>query len=162
MSYVEEYLMPGERIVHRTYVHWAVFLLPILLLIAAILLFSVGGSAIGFGVLILSVGVTSTGISAAIQRQTSEFVVTNKRVLVKTGLVCRQSLETLLSKIESIAVEESVVGRILSFGTIIISDKDGFKERFHKIADPMQFRRRVQQQIAAMEDWRNAPRAPNT
>ena len=162
MSYVEKNLMPGEQIVHRANLHWLVFLLPILPIIAAIWLFSIGGAAGGLGVWVLIIGVTSTGLSAVIQRQSSEFVVTNKRVLIKTGLGRRQSLETLLSKIESIAVEQSVVGRILDFGTIIISGTGGSKEPFHKIADPMQFRRRVQEQIAVMEDWRNAPRIRNT
>jgi uncharacterized membrane protein YdbT with pleckstrin-like domain len=81
--------------------------------------------------------------------------VTNKRVLIKTGLIRRHSLETLLSKIESIGVAQSILGRILGFGTIVISGTGGSKEPFHKIADPMQFRRRVQEQIAAMEERRD-------
>jgi uncharacterized membrane protein YdbT with pleckstrin-like domain len=161
MSYIEEHLMAGEQIVHRTYVHWSVFLLPILPLIAAIWLFSVGGdTAIGLGVFILIVGVTSTGIFAVIQRQTSEFVVTNKRVLIKTGLGRRQSLETLLSKIESIAVEQSVVGRILDFGTIVVIGTGGSKEPFHRIAYPMQFRRKVQEQIAELAKERSLTPPP--
>ena len=147
--------MPGEQIVHRANLHWLVFLLPILLFIAAIWLFSVGGNIAKFLAVFLIVGVLVTGLIAVIERRTSEFAVTNKRVLIKTGLIRRHSLETLLGKIESIGVAQSILGRILGFGTIVISGTGGSKEPFHKIADPMMFRRRVQEQIAAMEQRRD-------
>ena len=155
MSYVEKHLMPGEQIEYRTTLHWLVFVLPILLLIAAIWLFSLGGNIAKILAYILMVGVLGTGLSAVIERRTSEFAVTNKRVLIKTGLIRRHSLETLLSKIESIGVAQSLLGRILGFGTIVISGTGGSKEPFHRIADPMMFRRRVQEQIAAMEERRD-------
>ncbi len=75
--------------------------------------------------------------------------------MIKTGLIRRHSLETLLSKIEGIGVAQSILGRIPGFGTIVISGTGGSKEPFHKIADPMMFRRRVQEQIAAMEERRD-------
>ena len=155
MSYVEKHLMPGEQIEYRAKLHWLVFVLAILLFIAAIWLFSLGGNIARFLALFLIVGVLVTGLIAVIERLTSEFAVTNKRVLIKTGLIRRHSLETLLSKIESIGVAQSILGRILGFGTIVISGTGGSKEPFHKIADPMQFRRRVQEQIAVMEERRD-------
>ena len=156
MSYVEKNLMPGEQIDYRANLHWLVFVLPILLFIAAIwLFFSLGGTIAKFLALILIVGVLVTGLHAVIERMTSEFAVTNKRVLIKTGLIRRHSLETLLTKIESIGVAQSILGRILGFGTIVISGTGGSKEPFHKIADPMMFRRRVQEQIAAMDERRD-------
>jgi hypothetical protein len=84
--------MPGEQIEYRANLHWLVFVLPILLLIAAIWLFSVGGNIAKFLALILIVGVLVTGLHAVIERMTSEFAVTNKRVLIKTGLIRRHSL----------------------------------------------------------------------
>ena len=155
MSYVEKNLMPGEQIDYRANLHWLVFILPTLLLIAAICLFSVGGNISKFLALILIVGVLVTGLHALVERMTSEFAVTNKRVLIKTGLIRRHSLETLLSKIEGIGVAQSILGRILGFGTIVISGTGGSKEPFHRIANPMMFRRRVQEQIASMEERRD-------
>ena len=58
-------------------------------------------------------------------------------------------------KIESIGIAQSILGRILGFGTIVISGTGGSKEPFHRIADPMMFRRRAQEQIAAMEECRD-------
>ena len=131
------------------------FVLPSLLLIAAIWLFCLGGNIAKILAFILTAGVLVTGLSAIIERRSSEFAVTNKRVLIKTGLIRRHSLETLLSKIESIGVAQSLLGRILGFGTIVISGTGGSKEPFHRIADPLMFRRRVQEQIAAMEERRD-------
>jgi uncharacterized membrane protein YdbT with pleckstrin-like domain len=156
MSYVEKNLMPGEQIEYRANLHWLVFILPTLLLIAAIwLFFSLGGTVAKFLALILIVGVLVTGLHAQVERMTSEFAVTNKRVLIKTGLIRRHSLETLLGKVESIGVSQSILGRILGFGTIVISGTGGSKEPFHRIANPMMFRRRVQEQIATMEERRD-------
>jgi uncharacterized membrane protein YdbT with pleckstrin-like domain len=156
MSYVEKNLMPGEQIEYRANLHWLVFILPTLLLIAAIwLFFSLGGTVAKFLALILIVGVLVTGLHALVERMTSEFAVTNKRVLIKTGLIRRHSLETLLGKVESIGVSQSILGRILGFGTIVISGTGGSKEPFHRIANPMMFRRRVQEQIATMEERRD-------
>jgi uncharacterized membrane protein YdbT with pleckstrin-like domain len=86
-------------------------------------------------------------ITSLIARATSEFAVTNKRVLIKIGWIRRHSLETLLSKVEGIRVEQSVFGRMWDYGTIVVSGTGGSKEPFRKIASPMQFRREVQEQI---------------
>ena len=102
--------MPGEQIEDPANLHWLMFILPTLLFIAAIWFFSVGGNISKFLALILMVGVLVTGLHAVIERMTSEFAVTNKRVLIKTGLIRRHSLETLLGKIESIGVAQSILG----------------------------------------------------
>ena len=157
MSYVDKHLMPREAIVYRAQLHWAVFLWPILWFVVAIWVFSIGGdSAPIFGTLILLLIAFPMLIDAFIARRTSEFAVTNKRVLIKTGLIRRHSLETLLNKIESIGVEQGIFGRMMDYGTIVVSGTGGSKEPFHRIADPMQFRRQVQEQIAASEELRNA------
>ena len=95
MSYVEKNLMPGEQIEYRANLHWLVFLLPILLFIPAVWLYFVGGDIARFLAVILIVGVLVTGLIAVIERRTSEFAVTNKRVLIKTGLIRRHSLSAV-------------------------------------------------------------------
>src|SRR5437773_7607565 len=105
------------------------------------------------GALMLVVILPLAALPAFVARRTSEFAVTNKRVLIKTGLIRCHSLETLLSKIESIGVTQGILGRILDFGTIVVSGTGGSKEPFHRIADPLQFQCKVQEQI--VEDWRS-------
>jgi uncharacterized membrane protein YdbT with pleckstrin-like domain len=157
MSYVDKNLMPSEKVIYRTHLHWVVFLWPILWFVVAIWLYSAGvakGSI--FATLVLLLIAFPMLFDAFVARRTSEFAVTNKRVLIKTGLIRRHSLETLLNKIEGIHVEQGILGRIVDYGTIIITGTGGSKEPFHRIANPMEFRRRVQEQIVAVEESRTS------
>lgn len=88
------------------------------------------------------------GLVAHIRVKTSEFAVTNKRVLIKVGVVSRRSLELLLAKIEGIGVNQSITGRLLDYGTIVVSGTGGTKEPFKIIAKPLAFRKCVQEQIS--------------
>jgi uncharacterized membrane protein YdbT with pleckstrin-like domain len=90
------------------------------------------------------------------KRSATEIAVTNRRVLVKVGLLTRRSIEIMLSKIESIRVEQSLVGRMLSFGTIVVRGTGGTPEPFAKIAHPLEFRRNVQEQIDSLGESRMA------
>jgi len=66
---------------------------------------------------------------------------------VKLGFIKRQSWETLLNKIAGIAVEQSILGRIFGYGTIIVQSTGGGKDHFHGIDNPLLFRRKIQEQI---------------
>jgi uncharacterized membrane protein YdbT with pleckstrin-like domain len=83
-------------------------------------------------------------IAALVKRQTSEFVVTNKRVLMKTGVFTVRSIELLLSKVEAIAVHQSLAGRMLGYGDIVLTGSGGTKEPFSSIQSPLAFRNAVQ------------------
>jgi len=83
-----------------------------------------------------------------VRRSATEMAVTNKRVIVKSGLANRRTIELLLSRIESIAVEEPALGRLLGYGTVIVRGTGGTPEVFPQIARPLEFREQVQLQIA--------------
>jgi len=82
------------------------------------------------------------------KRNATEMAVTNKRVIVKSGLANRRTIELLLARIESIAVEEPAIGRLLGYGTVIVRGTGGTPEVFPRIARPLEFREQVQRQIA--------------
>jgi len=84
-----------------------------------------------------------------VKRNATEMSLTNKRVIVKTGLATRRTIELLLSRIESVVVEESAMGRVLGYGTVIIRGTGGTPELFEKIAHPLEFREQVQSQISS-------------
>lgn len=84
-----------------------------------------------------------------IEFKTSEFAVTSKRVLIKRGFIRRHSLEILLAKVESIGVDQSPLGRLLGFGTIVVSGTGGTKERFKNISRPLEFRKNIQAHLPA-------------
>jgi uncharacterized membrane protein YdbT with pleckstrin-like domain len=84
-----------------------------------------------------------------IKASSSEFAITNKRVLIKVGLIHRHSLELLLQKVEGVGVDQGILGRILGCGTITVAGVGGTKEAFRMIANPLEFRRQVQRSLAS-------------
>lgn len=149
MSYIDNNLMNGEKVIYRGQLHWAVYILPAILLVFA--LPNLSGDAAPIGAMFLVIA-TLTGISAIITRKTSEFGITNKRVIVKVGFIRRTSVEVLLNKVEGIQVQQGITGRILNFGSLTISGTGGTKDPFHKICAPLEFRKIAQEQIAIVQD----------
>jgi membrane protein YdbS with pleckstrin-like domain len=161
MSYVDKNLMDGEQVCHRARRHWTVFGGPLLIVFAGILAFagvrlwappewspdnvSIAAFALGSVIALL------TAIPAAIDRATSEFAVTNKRVIIKVGWIQRRSVETLLTKVEGIEVHQGICARIFDYGTIVITGTGGSKEPFELIGSPLVFRRKVQEQILELQ-----------
>ena len=162
MSYVDRHLMDGEQVAYRTRRHWIIYGWPIFFLCVGVTLFgaarfwdypdapTIGNAALGLAVALALLA----AIPPWIERLTSEFAVTNKRVIVKIGWIQRRSDETLLTKIEGIEVIQGIWGRILGYGTIIITGTGGSKEPFATIAAPLEFRRKVQEQILALRELR--------
>jgi len=149
MSYVEANLMSGEQAVYRTSLHWLMYFWPIVLAVVGLVMLLLGTPTLGLIVLALA---TVLGLTVFITVHNAEFAVTNKRVIMKTGWLNRRSLELLLSKIESIAVDQGFAGKLWGYGTIILSGTGGSHEPFQNIADPFEFRKQVQEQIARVQD----------
>lgn len=84
-------------------------------------------------------------IAPLIDKYSDEFAITNRRVIIKTGLISRKTFEMNLSKIESVNVDQSILGRMLGYGTIRIVGSGGTKEEFPKIQKPLEFRKKFQE-----------------
>jgi uncharacterized membrane protein YdbT with pleckstrin-like domain len=147
MGYVDSNLLPNEHVTYRARVHRIIYLLPVCVLIVALVVAVASGSWIAGGVLAV-IGLLLM-VPPWIRSISSEFAVTNKRVLVKVGLIRRHSLELLLQKVEGIGVDQGILGRILGYGTITVSGTGGTREAFRMIARPLEFRRQVQASLAA-------------
>jgi uncharacterized membrane protein YdbT with pleckstrin-like domain len=161
MGYIERNLVPGESLAYRTGCHWVVMFWPL-----------VGGAVLGFvGFAFFAGGLMATrnggryegamvwgGLAllgavalvagGIIRGVATEVAVSNRRVLIKTGLFSRRSVEVLLPKVESIGVDESLFGRMLGYGTVIVRGTGGTFETFDKIAHPNELRRQVQRQLS--------------
>lgn len=146
MSYIEKSLLPRESVVYRAKLHWIVFFWPALFVLLAVISYAGGVPELGVLCVVLAV---LTGLSSFTTYTTSEFGVTNKRVILKVGFIRRHSLETLLGKVEAISVDQGILGRILGYGTIVVGGTGGTRGAFHKISAPLEFRKRVQEQIAS-------------
>jgi uncharacterized membrane protein YdbT with pleckstrin-like domain len=147
LSYVDENLMPQEAVAYRTNLHWIIYLSSIIFFgIALLLLIGAlegGGKAAAYVALVfIAIGLVLFLIRK-VKANASEFAVTNKRVIIKVGIFQRHSVEVLLSKVESIGVDQGIIGKMLGYGTIIIAGTGGTKEPFSYIENPLEFRRQV-------------------
>ena len=168
MSYVEKSLVPAETLLYETRHHWLVLLGPALVSVVLAALGAgclaelvaakdgkgmlVGASemevhATEFGGVLLIVAAIAVFAFGLAKRNATEMAVTNRRVLIKTGLGNRRTLDLMLSRVESIAVEETFWGRMLGFGSVILHGTGGTPESFVMISHPQEFRRNVQEQI---------------
>jgi uncharacterized membrane protein YdbT with pleckstrin-like domain len=84
-------------------------------------------------------------IAPMLDRFSDEFAITNRRVIMKTGLISRKTLEMNLSKIESVNVDQSILGRMLGYGSIKIIGTGGTTEEFRNIREPLTFRKKFQE-----------------
>jgi uncharacterized membrane protein YdbT with pleckstrin-like domain len=85
----------------------------------------------------------SAGLAALIRRVTTEFAVTDVRVIYKKGLLARHTLEMNRSKVESVDVDQSILGRLLGYGTVIVRGTGGSLEPIRYVADPLTFRSHI-------------------
>jgi uncharacterized membrane protein YdbT with pleckstrin-like domain len=152
--------MPGEQVVTTARLHWSIFLRPSLFLLISVALLIGSGSASEEvmiwalripGLCFLAIAL-AVGVDRLIRLWTSEYAVTNKRVLVKVGLIRRDSLELLLTKVEAIGVNQGVIGRLLGFGTLVITGTGGSVNSYPKIGSPLGFRRAVQEQTGTAQN----------
>jgi uncharacterized membrane protein YdbT with pleckstrin-like domain len=150
MNYVRRVLQPGESVMHVTRLHPVIFLpailwsaLALVLLIAALTLtgdLRVGGEALAvFGVIFA----LASAIPALIRRASTELAVTDRRLIYKSGVLARHTLEMNRGKVESVDVDQSLLGRLVGFGTIIVRGTGGSLEPIRMISDPLTFRSHI-------------------
>lgn len=137
MSYVDENLLPGETIVRRAVIHWYIFIPGLFLLIIGLAILQkslfIGGILLVFGFYYF--------IKAFVKFISTELVITSMRVIAKFGFISRTSIELAHNKVGSMLVEQSIMGRILNFGTVIVGGYGGATTPIPNIQDPLGFRK---------------------
>lgn len=150
MRYVEQILDPGEEIQHESKLHWMIYLAGILFLVIAVpmLLLSAGQYMsrdpmflwfVSFGGVTLALAGFFL-LDAWIDVMGTELVITSKRVIHKQGLIYRKTVEMNLAKVESVLVDQSVLGRLFDYGTVSIRGTGAGIEPIRMIDNPLKFR----------------------
>jgi len=146
-SYVENNLLPGEEIVHAAMVSKVIYL-PFIAL--ALVCFGAGFimGPMGFLFWGVAVGVLLFGgVTCLIKQNTTEVAVTNKRLILKTGFLRRETVEQFLEKIDSISVEQTIMDRLVNAGTIIVRGSGQTFSPVANIDQPLEFRKKVNEQV---------------
>ena len=149
--YIDEILQPGEKVLYSTNAHWIYFLPAIIgWIVAGVFLVLSGFVPAGPSALIcLSLAAISAlaalykTATAWFHRWTTETDVTNFRVVHKTGFVQRQTFEMSVDKVESVDVNQSILGRILNYGDVTVLGVGEGGKTLDMIASPLSFRNAI-------------------
>jgi membrane protein YdbS with pleckstrin-like domain len=173
MSYAEKNLAPGETIVYRARYHWIYYRTSLaLLLVAAVfgLWWWIAGSRLEaeassgvFGTIALAL-LFAAGIHflfRRIQASADEFVVTNRRVVRKVGLLAREAEHAPIEKIQDITIDQGVTARVLGYGTVALETaSESGRIVFPDVARPERFRSAIWAQTAGPAASPGAQPAP--
>jgi len=146
--YIDEILQPGEKVLYSTNAHWIFYLPAIVAWILAAVLLVLSRATITEGIILLCLAASAVVALAALywtvkawfHRWTTETDVTNMRIVHKTGFIKRRTFEMSLDKVESVDVNQSILGRILDYGDVTILGVGEGKETIATIASPLAFR----------------------
>ena len=146
--YIDDILQPGEKVLYSTNAHWIFYLPAIAAWIVAIVIFLLSRASTTEGIVLLCLSVAAVAailalywtLKAWFHRWTTETDVTNLRVVHQTGFIKRRTFEISLDKVESVDVNQSILGRLLDYGDVTILGVGEGKETISTIASPLKFR----------------------
>jgi uncharacterized membrane protein YdbT with pleckstrin-like domain len=149
MAYLDKVLQPGEKILHRGTVSWTLYIPGLVLLIVALVAFGVVHSMVTEQIwalvvlVVLGVPALYLLFRAWFRRWVTEVAITNQRIIFKRGFIQRHTIEMNMDKVESVDVEQSLVGRLFNFGDITVRGTGSGLEPLRMIDDPLRFRAQV-------------------
>jgi uncharacterized membrane protein YdbT with pleckstrin-like domain len=152
VGYAEKVLQPGETIAYRARLHWIVYLGGIVLVVAAVILALLavalpGGHAVRLGLLLAALIALILGLFQMLRAwfvvANTEIIVTNRRLIYKTGFIARDTVEMNLDKVESVLVEQTLLGRMLDFGRVVVRGVGSGLEPIDRIAAPLELHRNI-------------------
>lgn len=148
MGYAKDNLSKGERIIYTTNLHWVIFVESVVILLTGFLIIFLAYEYKAYYIDYLSYGVLLFGgfrfFMQVIRHRSSEFAVTTGRVIIKVGVIKQSSLAMPLSKVESIEIDQNILGQMLGYGTINITGTGSAESKFELITNPAKFRRKMQ------------------
>lgn len=154
MSYVEKILQPDETVRHKAHIHWFIYLPALVfgavaLIIVGLVTMNIGEIGTNWRVAALIAAALFGLVAlylllrASIERFSTELVATDRRIIYKRGLIRRFTAEMNMEKVETVLVEQGILGRIFGYGTITIRGTGGGMEPLPNIDDPLTFRNHV-------------------
>jgi uncharacterized membrane protein YdbT with pleckstrin-like domain len=149
--YIDEILQPGERVLYSTNEHWMFFLPAIAAWIVAVAFLVLWRLVTADALMLVCLALAAVAGLAALywtatawfHRWTTETDVTNMRVVHKTGFIKRRTFEMSLDKVESVDVNQSILGRILNYGDVTVRGVGEGAETIDTIASPLEFRNHI-------------------
>jgi uncharacterized membrane protein YdbT with pleckstrin-like domain len=149
MSYVRHVLQNGEKILYEAKIHWINSVPGWLVLLAALLVYVFAESVQkGQTILHYIAGLVALlGLAMLFftwfTRWTTEIAVTDRRIIFKEGFIRRKTVEMHMDKIESVDVGQSILGRVLDYGDVIVKGTGTGFEPLKSIEAPLDLRNHI-------------------
>jgi uncharacterized membrane protein YdbT with pleckstrin-like domain len=149
MTYIDSILEPGEKVRYRTTVSWTTYKAAILLAICALASLLAGASYAEvvniswFAAIAFAVAAIVAFLPAWFRRWTTEIAVTDRRIIIKRGLIRRHTVEMNMQKVESVDVDQTLIGRLFNYGNVTIRGTGSSFEKLRMIDSPLKLRTTV-------------------
>ena len=151
VTYAQKILQPGETIVYRAHLHWIVYLVGIVLIVAAVILALAAvvapGDTVRLGLMVAALIALFLGLFQMLRAwfrvANTEIIVTSRRLIYKTGFLARNTVEMNLDKVESVLVEQQIIGRLLDYGRVCVRGVGAGLEPIDRVAAPLQLHRNI-------------------
>jgi uncharacterized membrane protein YdbT with pleckstrin-like domain len=146
--YVDKVLQPGEQVRYRASLNWILYAPGAVLWLGAAILYLLPASG-GLGTLAWLVALLLfAGGGVLIARAwfywwTTDIAVTDRRIIYKTGFIRRKTTEMHMDKVESVDVEQSVLGRLLDYGDIVVRGTGTGLAPIRNIDAPLELRNHI-------------------
>jgi uncharacterized membrane protein YdbT with pleckstrin-like domain len=149
--YIDDILQPGEKVLYSTNAHWIFYLPAIAAWIAAAVLVVLSRMFVTETPALICLSLAAIAaifalykmLTAWFHRWTTETDVTNLRVVHKTGFIKRRTFEMSLDKVESVDVNQTILGRLLNYGDVTVRGVGEGAETIRTIASPLDFRNHI-------------------
>jgi uncharacterized membrane protein YdbT with pleckstrin-like domain len=157
MTYLSKMLLPDERIVYIATLHWIIFVPGLCLTalggffgfysysIVGVLfgpaMIAVVGRLIAGGAFVCALAGLALLIGAVVRQSATELAITNRRLIAKYGFISRSTFEIMINRVTGANFDQTVMGRLLGYGTILVHGAGGDISPFDVVTNPQLFQR---------------------
>jgi uncharacterized membrane protein YdbT with pleckstrin-like domain len=136
--------MDNQQVVYQARLHWVLFVWPVLFLVLGLWAGSrfVSLHEVGLFVVVMAL---LWGILVWLTYQFSSLTIKKKQVVLRTGILVRQTIDISLNKIESVDIRQSILGSLFKYGSIVITGTGGTRQGMTYVARPLTCRRHIEQ-----------------
>jgi uncharacterized membrane protein YdbT with pleckstrin-like domain len=148
MGYVQDVLQPGEKVRRISSIHWIGYWPGVACLLSAVVAYWLSETRLLQGIWrYAAYALAGVGVVLLIQQWlrwwVTEIAVTDRRVIYKKGLIRRHTNEMNMDKVESVQIDQSILGRVLDYGDVtILGTGEGF-ETLRTVANPIELRNSI-------------------
>ena len=150
-NYIDQNLLPDEKILYRTKKHYIIFFQPFVWTIASLCILLYPTAYLHLIAGLFAVVALFSWANAALIYWVSEYAITTNRVLMREGFFAKQVNETRIATIANVNVLQGPLGQILDFGTVVIKTFGGDDAPFMEIPKPLAFKKQLEIQLNQMQ-----------